>query len=55
MIRIQNDEELAKYTDELFRLTAKEKTTPEEDGTIDRLTLLIECYEIERHPVLKPE
>jgi HTH-type transcriptional regulator/antitoxin HigA len=50
MLRIQNDEELAEYTAELFKLTAKGETTSEEDEAIDRLTLLIEHYEAERYP-----
>ena len=52
-IRIQNDEELAEYTAELFKLTAKGETTSEEDEAIDRLTLLIERYETERFPFLQ--
>lgn len=52
-IRIQNDEELAEYTDKLFKLTAKEETTPEEGEAIDLLTLLIEIYETERCPIRK--
>ena len=45
---IGNDEELAGCTAELFALTGKEKTTPEEDEAIELLTLLIEHYEAER-------
>lgn len=52
---IRNDEELAEYTDELFKLTAKEETTPEEDEAIDLLTLLIEHYEAERYPIPKAD
>jgi len=42
---IRNDEELAEYTDALFRLTAKSKPTRAELDTIDLLTLLIQDYE----------
>lgn len=52
---IRNDEELAEYTDELFKLTAKEETTPEEDEAIDLLTLLIEHYEAERYSIPKAD
>ena len=52
---IQNDEELAEYTAELFKLTAKADTTPEEDEAIDLLTLLIEHYEAERYPIPKAD
>jgi HTH-type transcriptional regulator/antitoxin HigA len=48
---IRSDEELAKYTEELFKLTAKSRPTREEEGTIDLLTVLIERYEAERYPV----
>lgn len=53
-IRIRDDEELAKYTAELFKLTGKAEKTPEEDAGIERLTLLIECYEAECYPIPKP-
>lgn len=52
---IRNDEELAECTAELFALTGKEKTTPEEDAAIELLTLLIEHYEAERFPVPKAD
>lgn len=52
---IRNDEELTKYTSELFELTSKEKTTPEEDEAIELLTLLIEHYEAEQFPVPKAD
>jgi len=48
---IHSDEELAKYTEELFKLTAKSRPTPEEEEAIELLTLLIERYEAERYPV----
>jgi HTH-type transcriptional regulator/antitoxin HigA len=48
---IHSDEELAQYTEELFKLTAKSHLTPEEEEAIDLLTLLIERYEAERYPV----
>ena len=54
-IRIQNDEELAEYTAELFKLTAEGETTSEEDEAIDRLTPLIEHYESECYPIAKAE
>lgn len=52
---IRNDEELAEYTAELFKLTGKAKTTREEDQAIDLLTLLIEHYETVRYPVPKAD
>jgi len=52
---IRNDEELAKYTARLFKLTSKDKTTREEDEAIELLTLLIEHYEAERYPVPKAD
>jgi HTH-type transcriptional regulator/antitoxin HigA len=48
---IHSDEELAKYTEALFKLTAKSAPTPEEEEAIELLTLLIERYEAERYPV----
>jgi len=48
---IHSDHELAKYTEALFRLTAKPDATPEEEEAIELLTLLIERYEGERYPV----
>jgi HTH-type transcriptional regulator / antitoxin HigA len=48
---IHSDEELAKYTEELFKLTAKSHLTREEEEAIDLLTLLIERYEAESYPV----
>ena len=52
---IRNDEELAKYTARLFKLTSKDETTREEDEVIELLTLLIEHYEAERYPVPKAD
>jgi len=52
---IQNDKELAKYTAELFKLTAKAETTRDEDAAIELLTLLIQHYEAERYPVPKAD
>ncbi|MEZ2347721.1 type II toxin-antitoxin system HigA family antitoxin [Terriglobus sp. RCC_193] len=43
--RIHNEHELEEYTDALFVLTAKGKTTRAERETIELLTLLIEDYE----------
>ena len=48
---IHSDEELAKYTEELFKLTAKSRPTLAEEEAIELLTLLIERYESERYPV----
>ena len=48
---IHTDEELAKYTEELFKLTAKSRPTREEEEAIELLTVLIERYEAEHYPV----
>jgi HTH-type transcriptional regulator/antitoxin HigA len=48
---IHSEEELAKYTEELFKLTAKARPTAAEEQAIELLTLLIERYESERYPV----
>jgi HTH-type transcriptional regulator / antitoxin HigA len=48
---IHSDEELARYTEALFKLTAKSRRAPEDEEAIDLLTLLIERYEAERYPV----
>jgi HTH-type transcriptional regulator/antitoxin HigA len=48
---IHSDEELARYTEELFALTAKPNPAPEEEDAIELLTLLIERYEAERYPI----
>jgi HTH-type transcriptional regulator/antitoxin HigA len=48
---IHSDEELAKYTEALFKLTANSDPRPEEKEAIELLTLLIERYEAERYPV----
>lgn len=48
---IRSDEELARYTEALFKLTAKPRPSPEEEDAIDLLTLLIERYEAERYTV----
>jgi HTH-type transcriptional regulator/antitoxin HigA len=48
---IHSDEELAKYTEELFKLTAKSRLTQAEEEAIELLTLLIERYETERYPI----
>ena len=48
---IHSDEELVKYTEELFKLTAKSRPTQAEEEAIELLTLLIERYEAERYPV----
>ena len=48
---IHTDAELTEYTQALFRLTAKDETTSDEDAAIELLTLLIERYEAERYPI----
>lgn len=48
---IHSDEELAEYTEALFKLTAKPRPTPEEEEAIELLTLLVERSEEERYPV----
>jgi len=48
---IHTDEELAQYTEELFKLTAKTRLTSAEEEAINLLTLLIERYESEHYPV----
>jgi HTH-type transcriptional regulator / antitoxin HigA len=48
---IHSDKELDEYTKVLFKLTAKKKTTPDEDEAIELLTLLIQRYESARYPV----
>ncbi len=47
---IHNDLELQAYTAELYKLTAKEETTPDEEEAVELLSLLIERYETERYP-----
>ncbi len=48
---IHSDEELAEYTQALFRLTAKAEPTPDEEEAIELMILLVERYEAERYPV----
>ena len=48
---IHSDEELAKYTEELYKLTVKSRPTSVEVEAIELLTLLIERYESERYPI----
>jgi HTH-type transcriptional regulator/antitoxin HigA len=48
---IHSDEELAEYTEKLFKLTAKSHPSREEEEAIELLTLLIERYEADRYPV----
>lgn len=48
---IHSDEQLERYTDALFELTAKRRRTRAEDEAVALLTLLIERYESERYPV----
>jgi HTH-type transcriptional regulator / antitoxin HigA len=48
---IHSDEQLAEYTKALFELTAKSNPAPQEEEAIELLTLLIERYEAEHHPL----
>ncbi len=48
---IRNEQELERYTEELFELEFKESPTAEEEEAIDLLSLLIEQYESERFPL----
>jgi HTH-type transcriptional regulator / antitoxin HigA len=48
-----NDEQLRSYADALFKLTALEETTPEQDEAIELLTLLITSYEEQHYPIPK--
>lgn len=48
---IHTDEELAVYTDALFELTAKANPTLEEEEAVELLTVLVERYEAEHHPI----
>jgi HTH-type transcriptional regulator/antitoxin HigA len=52
---IHNDEELARYTQKLFALTAKANPTADEGDAIDLMSLLIERYEEEQYPVPSAE
>jgi HTH-type transcriptional regulator/antitoxin HigA len=48
---VHSDEELDRYTQALFDLTAKPRPTRDEEAAIELLTLLIDQYESERYPV----
>ena len=48
---IRNDEELAVYTDALFKLSALENPSSDEIEAAELLTMLIERYEAEYYPV----
>lgn len=48
---IHNDEELAVYTEALFKLTAMENPSPSEMDAIELLGLLVERYEDEHWPI----
>jgi HTH-type transcriptional regulator/antitoxin HigA len=48
---IESDEELARYTEELFVLTAKESPTADEIDAINLLSVLVQRYEAERFPI----
>lgn len=48
---IQNDQELAVYTEALFELTALDKPSRSQVEAIELLTLLVEDYERRHYPV----
>lgn len=48
---IRNEDELQRYTDEMFALESKEDMTEEELQAIELLSLLIEKYEAEHYPL----
>ncbi len=48
---IESDEELERYSKELFALTAKEMPTADEIDAINLLSVLVERYEAERFPI----
>jgi len=48
---IHTDEQLGKYTQALFELTAKARPTRYEQEAIELLTLLVDRYESERYPI----
>ena len=50
---IRSDEELARLTDELMRLDARDDLTPEEQELAELLTVLIDEYEERRYPIRK--
>lgn len=50
---IRSDEELARLTDELMRLDARDDLTPEEQELAELLTVLIGEYEERRYPIRK--
>jgi HTH-type transcriptional regulator/antitoxin HigA len=51
---IQNDRELAVYTEALFQLTALENPSPSEAQAIELLTLLVDRYEQAHYPIPAP-
>jgi HTH-type transcriptional regulator/antitoxin HigA len=50
---IRTEEELARLTDELMRLDARDDLTPEEQELAELLTVLIGEYEERRYPIRK--
>jgi len=50
---IHSDKELEAYTDALFKLTALENPTSDEEEAIELLTLLVLRYETEHYPIPK--
>jgi HTH-type transcriptional regulator/antitoxin HigA len=50
---IRSEEELARLTDELMRLDARDDLTPEEQELAELLTVLIGEYEERRYPIRK--
>ncbi len=52
---IHNEDELERYTQALFDLTAKTDPAPDEVEAIELLSLLIDRYETERYPIPEAE
>lgn len=52
---IHSDTELERCTEELFRLTAKDKPTKAEVDASELLSLLVETYETGRYPIPEAE
>ena len=48
---IRSDKELGEYTEDLLMLSAKAHPTRVEQDLIELLTVLIEHYEAEHHPI----
>jgi antitoxin component HigA of HigAB toxin-antitoxin module len=52
---IRGEEQLKRYTQALFKLTAKDEPTEAEVEAIELLSLLIELYELEHYPIQASE